>query len=63
MFQYRQGRPCALRQGLTAGVSGLAVALTLGVATASAQTAPQDEQATQVDEIVVTGFRGSLNAG
>ncbi|MBU1346283.1 MAG: TonB-dependent receptor [Alphaproteobacteria bacterium] len=62
MFQYRQGRPCALRQGLTAGVSGLAIALTLGVASASAQTAPQDDQATQVDEIVVTGFRGSLNA-
>jgi TonB-dependent receptor len=63
MYQYRQGRPCALRQGLVTGVSSLAVALTLGVASASAQTAPaQDDDATQVDEIVVTGFRGSLNA-
>lgn len=63
MYQYRQGRPCALRQGLVAGVSGLAIALTLGVASASAQTAPdsaQDDDTTQVDEIVVTGFRASL---
>ncbi|WP_298160955.1 TonB-dependent receptor [Brevundimonas sp.] len=46
-----------------AGASGLAIALTLGVASASAQTAPaQDEEATQVDEIVVTGFRASLDA-
>ena len=63
MYQYRQGRPCALRHGLAAGVSGLAIALTLGVASASAQTAPaQDDDATQVDEIVVTGFRASLDA-
>lgn len=63
MYQYRQGRPCALRQGLVAGVSGLAIALTLGVASASAQTAPaQDDEETQVDEIVVTGFRASLDA-
>jgi len=40
MYQYRQGRPCALRQGLVAGESGLAIALTLGVASASDQTAP-----------------------
>ncbi len=61
MYQYRQGRPCALRQGLVAGVSGLAIVLTLGVASASAQTAPaQDDEETQVDEIVVTGFRASL---
>ena len=62
MYQYRQGRSCVLRQGLVAGASGLAIAMTLGVATASAQTAPQDDETTQVDEIVVTGFRGSLNA-
>lgn len=62
MYQFTKGRPCALRQGLTAGVSGLAIALTVGVAAASAQTAPQDDQADQVEEIVVTGFRGSLNA-
>ena len=63
MYQYRQERPCALRQGLVAGVSGLAIALTLGVASASAQTAPaQDDEETQVDEIVVTGFRASLDA-
>ncbi|WP_426051803.1 TonB-dependent receptor [Brevundimonas sp. SL161] len=44
-----------------AGVSGLAIVLTLGVASASAQTAPaQDDEETQVDEIVVTGFRASL---
>jgi iron complex outermembrane receptor protein len=61
MIQFRQGRPCALRHGLTAGVSGLAIALTLGAASASAQTAPQDD-ATQVDEVVVTGFRASLDA-
>ncbi|MDP3404229.1 MAG: TonB-dependent receptor, partial [Brevundimonas sp.] len=62
MYQFTKGRPCALRQGLTAGVSGLAIALTVGVAAASAQTAPQDDQTDQVEEIVVTGFRGSLNA-
>jgi TonB-dependent receptor len=62
MYQYRQGRPCAFRHGLTAGVSGLAIALTLGAGAAAAQTAPQTQQADQVDEIVVTGFRGSLNA-
>ena len=61
MYQYRKGRPCALRSGLVAGVSGLAIALTMGAAAASAQTAPpQDDDATQVDEIVVTGFRASL---
>lgn len=62
MHQNRQGRPCALRQSLVAGASGLAIALTLGAASASAQTAPQDDDATQVDEIVVTGFRASLDA-
>jgi TonB-dependent receptor len=62
MYQFTKGRPGALRQGLTASVSGLAIALTVGVAAASAQTAPQADQADQVEEIVVTGFRGSLNA-
>ena len=63
MYQYRKGRPCALRQGLVASASGLAIALTMGAAAASAQTAPpQDDDATQVDEIVVTGFRASLDA-
>ncbi len=61
MIQFRQGRPCALRHGLAAGVSGLAIALTLGAASASAQTASQDD-ATQIDEVVVTGFRASLDA-
>ena len=54
MYQFQKGRPCALRSGLVAGVSGLAIALTLGVASASAQTAPaptQDDDATQVDEL------------
>jgi TonB-dependent receptor len=62
MIQNRKGRPCALRQGLAAGVSGLAVAMVLGVGAASAQTQPQDQEATNVDEIVVTGFRASLTA-
>ncbi len=61
MYQFQKGRPCALRQGLVAGASGLAIAMTLGVMGASAQTAPES-QADEVDEIVVTGFRGSLNA-
>src|SRR6476620_7485968 len=51
----------ALRRRLFAGASGLAVALSLGVGAAAAQTAPQDEP-TEVDEIVVTGFRASLSA-
>ena len=63
MYQYRKGRPCALRNRLVAGASGLAIALSLGVASASAQTTPQqDDDATQVEEIVVTGFRASLDA-
>ncbi|MFN3557925.1 MAG: TonB-dependent receptor [Brevundimonas sp.] len=51
----------ALRRRLFVGASGLAVALSLGVGAAAAQTAPQD--ATEIDEVVVTGFRASLNAG
>ncbi|RZJ27458.1 MAG: TonB-dependent receptor, partial [Brevundimonas sp.] len=56
----------ALRRNLFVGASGLAVALSLGVGAAAAQTAPQSapqEEATEIDEIVVTGFRASLNAG
>lgn len=50
-----------IRRTLFAGASGLAVALSLGVGAAAAQTAPQD--ATEIDEVVVTGFRASLSAG
>ncbi len=62
-MQAIQPGPRALRRTLFAGASGLAVALSLGVGAAAAQTAPQDEQADQVEEVVVTGFRASLNAG
>ena len=49
------------RVSLRAGASMLAVGLACAAGAASAQTAPQpDEDATQVDEIVVTGFRASL---
>ncbi|RZJ42406.1 MAG: hypothetical protein EON86_07555, partial [Brevundimonas sp.] len=55
----------ALRRRLFVGASGLAVALSLGVGAAAAQTAPQTQpqDATEIDEVVVTGFRASLNAG
>lgn len=56
------GMTRTLRRGLFAGSSGLALALSLGVASALAQTAPQ-EPATEIDEVIVTGFRASLNAG
>ncbi len=62
MTSDHSARVRAYRRGLVAGASGLAIALTLGAGTASAQTAPQDDEATQVDEIVVTGFRQSLRA-
>ncbi|MDZ4361899.1 TonB-dependent receptor [Brevundimonas sp.] len=51
----------ALRRSLFTGASAVAVALAVGVAGAWAQDA-QDPDATDVDEIVVTGFRGSLTA-
>ena len=62
MMQAIQTGPRALRRTLFAGASGLAVTLSLGAGAALAQTAPpvpQDET-TQVEEVVVTGFRGSL---
>lgn len=54
----------ALRRSLFAGASGLAVALSLGIGGVAAQTAPQSPQdeTTEVDEVVVTGFRASLSA-
>ena len=52
----------ALRRSLTTGASALAVALSMGVVAAAAQTAPGQEEDAQVDEIVVTGFRASLSA-
>jgi len=61
----RPGMTRALRRRLFVGASGLAVALSLGVGAAAAQTAPQpapQEEATEIGEIVVTGFRASLNA-
>jgi len=60
MMQAIQSGPRALRRTLFAGASGLAVALSLGAGVALAQTPPQDPQADEVDEVVVTGFRGSL---
>ncbi len=56
------GMTRTLRRSLFAGASGLAVALSLGVGAAMAQT-PQDQEATEIDEVVVTGFRASLTAG
>ena len=56
-----RSRSRALRRTLIVGTSGLAIALSVGTASASAQAAPQ-EPSTQVDEVVVTGFRASLNA-
>ncbi|MFC7378796.1 TonB-dependent receptor [Brevundimonas sp. GCM10030266] len=62
----RPGMTRALRRSLFVGASGLAVALSLGVGAAAAQTAaqsaPQQDEATEIDEVVVTGFRASLNA-
>lgn len=46
----------ALRRSLFVGASALAVALSAGVSGAQAQSQPDSE----VDEIIVTGFRGSL---
>lgn len=49
------------RVSLRAGASLLAVGLACAAGAAQAQTTPaQDEDATQVEEIVVTGFRASL---
>jgi TonB-dependent receptor len=54
-------RTPSARLALTATASLAAMTLALAAAPAVAQTAePQDEDATQVDEIVVTGFRASL---
>ena len=50
----------AVRRTLFTGASALAVALSMGVAAAAAQTAQDPQDESQVDEIVVTGFRGSL---
>ena len=57
----RPGMTRALRRSLFAGASGLAVALSLGVGAAAAQSAPQQDP-TEIDEVVVTGYRASLNA-
>ena len=61
------GMTRALRRSLFAGASGLAVALSLGAVlgagAAAAQTAPQQEPVSEIDEVVVTGFRASLTAG
>lgn len=66
MQAIQPGMTRALRRRLFVGASGLAVALSLGVGAAAAQTAPQtapQDEATEIDEVVVTGFRASLNAG
>lgn len=51
----------SLRRALFAGASGMVIALSAGAVPALAQTAPQEE-ASEIDEIVVTGFRRSLQA-
>ena len=51
----------SLRRALFAGASGLVIALSVGAGMASAQSAPQEETA-EIDEIVVTGYRRSLQA-
>ncbi|WP_291840562.1 TonB-dependent receptor plug domain-containing protein [Brevundimonas sp.] len=59
------GMTRALRRRLFVGASGLAVALSLGVGAAAAQTAPQpapQDETVEIDEVVVTGYRASLNA-
>ena len=53
------------RVSLRAGASLLAIGLVCAAGSAAAQTAPQpapqsDEEVTEVDEVVVTGFRASL---
>jgi len=54
-------RTPSARLALTATASLAAMTLALAAAPAMAQTAePEDQDATQVDEIVVTGFRASL---
>ena len=50
----------SLRHYLFAGGSGMALALCLGVGGVAAQDAGEPE--TEVDEIIVTGYRGSLAA-
>lgn len=59
------GMTRTLRRSLFAGASGLAVALSLGlgVGAAAAQTAPPQEEVSEIDEVIVTGFRASLTAG
>lgn len=56
------GMTRAFRRILFTGASGLAVALSLGIGGAAAQDAPPPGQddATEIDEVVVTGFRSSL---
>ncbi len=54
----RSGTSRQFRRILSAGVSGVAVALSVGVGAAAAQ----DPGATEVEEIVITGFRASLSA-
>lgn len=59
MQAFKPGMTRAFRRTLFAGASGLSIALSLGVGTVAAQTAPEP-QAAEVDEVIVTGFRGSL---
>lgn len=56
-----RSRSRALRRSLIAGTSGLAIAMSVGAAAAAAQSAPQ-EPSTEVEEVIVTGFRASLAA-
>jgi iron complex outermembrane recepter protein len=65
MQAIQPGMTRTLRRSLFAGASGLAVALSLGLGAgaAAAQTAPPQDDPTEIDEIIVTGFRASLTAG
>lgn len=64
MQAIQPGMTRALRRSLFAGASGLAVALSLGVGAAAAQDPqPSQDDTTEIDEVVITGFRASLSAG
>lgn len=64
MHTSRQARADSVRfgTGLKAGASIAAIAAVLAAAPAVAQTAPPDDDATEVEELVITGIRSSLRS-